>query len=58
MEDMLGILRKKAKKLETLRQNTIQSQFSNAFGPMNSVVMGSYLDDIHNLVDASEGDNR
>ena len=25
---------------------------SNAFGPANSFIMGSMIDDIHNLVDA------
>ena len=51
----MGIKKKKEKRMaddDLLRRNTVQSQMSNAFGPANSFLMGSMIDDIHNLVDA------
>ena len=52
MEDVLGILKKIKKKRDDdlLRKNTIQSSVSG-IGPANSFVMGSMIEDIHNLVD-------
>ena len=49
----MGITQKKLKQREDdlLRMNTIQSGMSNAFGPANSFIMGSMIDDIHNLLD-------